>query len=85
MTQGTQSAQVSQKQDWRNIYAIMKAICLPVYRHNRFVATHALRHLMYGYIFHTCIYMHGIHLEAAIESWPEWDLNSRPLNSVQTL
>ena len=20
-----------------------------------------------------------------IESWPEWDLNSRPLNSVQTL
>ena len=24
-------------------------------------------------------------LEAAIESWPEWDLNPRPLNSVQTL
>ena len=23
--------------------------------------------------------------EVAIESWPEWDLNSRPLNSVQTL
>ena len=23
--------------------------------------------------------------EAALESWPEWDLNSRPLNSVQTL
>ena len=23
-------------------------------------------------------------LEAAIESWPEWDLNPRPLNSVQT-
>ena len=22
-------------------------------------------------------------LEVAIESWPEWDLNSRPLNSVQ--
>ena len=22
-------------------------------------------------------------LEAAIESWPEWDLNPRPLNSVQ--
>ena len=21
----------------------------------------------------------------AIESWPEWDLNPRPLNSVQTL
>ena len=24
-------------------------------------------------------------LEVAIESWPEWDLNQRPLNSVQTL
>ena len=23
--------------------------------------------------------------EAAIESWPEWDLKPRPLNSVQTL
>ena len=24
-------------------------------------------------------------LEVAIESWPEWDLNSQPLNSVQML
>ena len=24
-------------------------------------------------------------LEVAIESWPEWNLNPRPLNSVQTL
>ena len=24
-------------------------------------------------------------LEVAIESWPKWDLNPRPLNSVQTL
>ena len=23
--------------------------------------------------------------ELAIESWPEWDLSPRPLNSVQTL
>ena len=23
--------------------------------------------------------------EVAIESWPEWDLNPRPLDSVQTL
>ena len=23
--------------------------------------------------------------EVAIESWPEWDLNPRPPNSVQTL
>ena len=35
-----------------------------------------------------CIYMvfttEGL-FEVAIESWPEWDLNPRPLNSVQTL
>ena len=24
-------------------------------------------------------------LEAAKESWPKWDLNPQPLNSVQTL
>ena len=24
-------------------------------------------------------------LEVAIESWPEWDFNLRPLNFVQTL
>ena len=23
--------------------------------------------------------------EVAIESWPEWDLNTRPLNSIHTL
>ena len=23
--------------------------------------------------------------EVALESWPEWDLNPQPLNSVQTL
>ena len=23
--------------------------------------------------------------EVALESWPEWDLNPRPLNSAQTL
>ena len=22
---------------------------------------------------------------SAVESWPEWDLNPRPLNSIQTL
>ena len=40
------------------------------------------------YIFIYIIYMvfttDGF-LEVAIESWPEWDLNPRPLNSVQTL
>ena len=30
-------------------YAAMKTICPPGYHHNGFVATHALRYLMYGY------------------------------------
>ena len=30
------------------------------------------------------IYTEGF-FEVAIESWPEWGLNPRPLNSVQTL
>ena len=25
------------------------------------------------------------YLEVATESWPKWDLNPRPLNSIQTL
>ena len=51
---------------------------------------------MYIYIhiyinIHICIYIYiyvftteGL-FEVAIESWPEWDLNPQPLNSVQTL
>ena len=49
MIHDTQSAQISRKQDERNIYAIMKTVCLPGYHHNGFVATHALGHMMYGY------------------------------------
>ena len=30
-----------------------------------------------------CITTDGF-FEVAIESWPEWDLNPQPLNSVQT-
>ena len=41
----TQSAQISQKKDGRNIYAIMKTIYLSVYRNNGFVATNALEHM----------------------------------------
>ena len=44
----TQSAQISQKQDERNIYAIMKTMCPPGYHHNGFMATHARGHMMYG-------------------------------------
>ena len=50
MIHDTQSAQISQKQDERNIYVIMKTMCPPGYHHNGFVATHALGHIMYGYV-----------------------------------
>ena len=43
-----QNAQISQKQDERNIYAVMKKMCPPGYHHNDFVTTHALGHIMYG-------------------------------------
>ena len=41
MIHDTQSAQISHKQDERNIYVIMKTMCPPDYHHNGFVATHA--------------------------------------------
>ena len=44
----TQNAQILQKQDGRNIYAIMKAMCPPGHHRNGFVATHALGHMMNG-------------------------------------
>ena len=44
MIHDTQSAQISQKQGERNIYAIMKTD-----ENNGFVATHGLGHMMYGY------------------------------------
>ena len=49
MIHNTQSAQISQKQDGRNIYVTMKTMCPSGYHHNGFVATHALGHMMYGY------------------------------------
>ena len=39
MIHDTQSAQISQKQDERKIYAIMKTMCPPSYHHNDSVAT----------------------------------------------
>ena len=41
----TQSAQISQKQDEHNIYAIMKTMCPPGCHHNGFVAAHAIGQL----------------------------------------
>ena len=49
MIHDTQSAQISQKHDEHNIYVIVKTMCPPGYHHNGFVATHALRPMMYGY------------------------------------
>ena len=51
MIHDTQSAQISQKQDERNLDAIMKTIYTHGYHQNDFVATHALGHMMYSYIF----------------------------------
>ena len=48
MMHNTHSAQISQKQDGWNIFAIMKSMCPPRYHHNGFVATHALGHIVYG-------------------------------------
>ena len=45
----TQTALISQKQDGRNIYAIMKKTGHPAYHHTGFVDTHALGHMMYCY------------------------------------
>ena len=38
-------------------------------------------HIWYIYM----VYTTDRCLEVAIESWPEWDLNPRPLNSIKTL
>ena len=44
MIHDTQNAQISQKQDWRNVYVIMKTMCPPGYHHNGFLATHVIGH-----------------------------------------
>ena len=48
MIHDTQNAQISQKQDGRNIYVIMKRVCPPGSHDSGFVATHALGHMMHG-------------------------------------
>ena len=57
MIHDSQSAQISQKQDGRNVHVIMKTMCPPSYQHNGFVATHALGHMMYVYAY---IYIYNI-------------------------
>ena len=47
----TRSAQISQRQEGCNIYAIMKTMYSPDYHHNDFVATHVLGDIMYGFLY----------------------------------
>ena len=53
------------------VYICICVICVCVY--------------IYIYIYLYMVFTTEGFLEVAIESWPEWDLNPRPLNSVQTL
>ena len=72
-----QSAQISQKQDGRNKYEIMKTICSPGYYHNGFVASHALGHTIYCYTFLLPVnqrMLNKLHKERN-KSGPKW---SRP-------
>ena len=43
------SAKISQEQDGRSIYVIMKTMCSPGYHHNGFMTTHALGNMMIVY------------------------------------
>ena len=73
----TQSAQISQKQDEHNIYAILKKMYPPGYHRSGFLAIYVLS----VYILSPS----GIHFEwrisdfrFQIESWPKSDLKSQP-------
>ena len=69
MIHDTQSAQISQKQEERNLYAIMKTLCPPGYHHNGFVATHALEHMMYGYNRTSCAQVHELPQNLCGDNW----------------
>ena len=57
------------------IYIIYIYICMYMYMH---------MYIYNIYIIYLAFTTEGL-FGIAIESWPEWDLNPRPLNSVQTL
>ena len=52
-----ETVQITQRQDGRNIYVIMKTMWHPGYHHNGFGATHALGHMMFG-----CRVAHKMHI-----------------------
>ena len=56
MIHDTQTAQISRKQDERNIYEIMKTMCPPGNHHNGFVATHAVNICIYIITFFVYVY-----------------------------
>ena len=55
------------------IYNIYIYICIYIYIY------------LYIYIYIYIVFSTDGFFEVAIESWPEWDLDPRPLNSIQTL
>ena len=68
MIHNTQSAQISQKQDERNLHAIMKTMCPPGYQ-NGFVATHALGHVMCSIYIYLSVYSVYICLFIILWGW----------------
>ena len=60
MIHDTQSAQISQNQDERNIYAIMKTMCLPGYHQMTQMSCHKVIVVITGWAhcFHDCTHTH---------------------------
>ena len=61
------------------------SLCLPLFCQNVF-----MKKCVFNDDYPICVYIYMVFIteglfEVAIESWPEWDLNQRPLNSVQML
>ena len=69
------------KNDLQKLSSIIKNIQLSILdRLNTYIYIHIYIHTHINMVFIT----EGF-LEVAIESWPEWDLNPRPMNSIQNL
>ena len=58
-----QSAQISQYQDEKNIYEIMKTMCPPGYHHIDIVTTHARGHMM------SCTHEHELPQSHCGDNW----------------
>ena len=67
-------------------------VCLYMYLYiliyiffNIYIYIYILYIYIYIYLYIYMVFITEGFFEVVIESWPEWDLNPRPLNSVQTL